>query len=399
MDMIEYAKTWAEVLSRECESADVMGTTDADGAAWFFEMPDGIKGCVSCESNDDDLKFATASIAIVLASLEGVSDREILEIYKKNGLFFNASLVVLGDGEQKLLLLQSRHRIEQFPPSAFANELEFLRKQYERVMLGPERAPEIENPPGPENPDEREEAQDPEALRRILKHLPPEDAELTSIECPECGSENEMIVFRTLRIYFDLELQEMLLEGKVNLYRCSKCSYSNHLPLPFRVLSRWGGWDYIPWESAGDPEFLDRMIFEESQSWHDRGKRVFSKEELAREVAFELTVQQRLQEHAEHFRQLTIPEDVLKKIAGTYKKRKLKVIYYISTFLNEGVNYTQSEVDHIIQGCLSLLKKNDFSGSALDCDHIRSALCELKFLARTRDCSRYWKVPHGMPAG
>ncbi len=79
-------------------------------------------------------------------------------------------------------------------------------------------------------------------------------------------------------------------------------------------------------------------------------------------------------------------------IQGTYKKAKLKTLWFVSTCFKPRRYYSAGEVDLIIIRALDCL---DQTGGSTEVSHVRSALCELKFLTLSLEGRRYWKMDHG----
>ncbi|SHO47055.1 DUF2087 domain-containing protein [Anaerocolumna xylanovorans] len=76
-----------------------------------------------------------------------------------------------------------------------------------------------------------------------------------------------------------------------------------------------------------------------------------------------------------------LDEELRVKSWPAKKERKEAVLYYISTKFEEGVMYSEKEVNEII------MKWHTFGDFFL----LRRGLIDGKFLVRARDGSRYWK--------
>lgn len=76
-----------------------------------------------------------------------------------------------------------------------------------------------------------------------------------------------------------------------------------------------------------------------------------------------------------------LDEELRVKSWPAKKDRKLALLYYISTKFEEGVTYSEKEVNEIIS------RWHTFGDFFL----LRRELIEADFLVRTNDGSRYWK--------
>ncbi len=77
-----------------------------------------------------------------------------------------------------------------------------------------------------------------------------------------------------------------------------------------------------------------------------------------------------------------IDEDLRVKSWPAKRERKMAVLYYISTKFESGTNYSEKEVNEIIN------RWHTFSDFFL----LRRGLIDEKLLLRARDGSRYWKT-------
>jgi len=149
---------------------------------------------------------------------------------------------------------------------------------------------------------------------------------------------------------------------------------------------------YLPLNHLEDLDYLDWMIHKQVAPSYRLEEYVFSMNELRNRVIFILRMQERWRENQTNFKKLEIPPQIRQRIQGTYKKKKLKYIYYVSTFFQNDRKYTEWETNSQINFALSLLHLSGARQMILDTDHLRSALCELKFLERTPDRQQYWKI-------
>jgi hypothetical protein len=53
------------------------------------------------------------------------------------------------------------------------------------------------------------------------------------INCPKCGKKQEVPVWKSVNVTVDPELKRALFEGRINLFRCSKCSHEGHMDINF----------------------------------------------------------------------------------------------------------------------------------------------------------------------
>jgi hypothetical protein len=139
MNLIQFAGDIEKILQQSCQSYERMGDPDQDGAAWFYNMEDDICGFISCESNSEDMRIPTVSIALSLGDVSTASHEEILALLGKNKELFTGSLNVTAFGESSILSLQTRIAADAYNPHDFLNYFKLL--QTEASMFGLQQRP------------------------------------------------------------------------------------------------------------------------------------------------------------------------------------------------------------------------------------------------------------------
>jgi hypothetical protein len=94
MDLVNLAEKIEEFLAENAKEFERMGNLDADGCAWGFAMEDpSVAGFLSCESNQEDLGFATVSLALSMMDGSSRTRDEMVRLMQINTAFYNAALV------------------------------------------------------------------------------------------------------------------------------------------------------------------------------------------------------------------------------------------------------------------------------------------------------------------
>ena len=213
--------------------------------------------------------------------------------------------------------------------------------------------------------------------------LPPEPGTLALGTCPEC---NTRMAVRELSVIDSDELIEKLFLGTFNRSICPGCGGPVRVDVPVFVNCPhlpMAPIQYVPEGLLEDPGMLESMIVLDPHV-----RLVFSMDELARLIRASLLIAKHRDERRVIHRRIVIPDEVYQRIRGTYKKAKLKTIWFVSTCFEEGKNYTADEVITIIWQAMARMDEN---GGSTEDSHIRAALCQLKLLARTPDGRIYWK--------
>lgn len=84
---------------------------------------------------------------------------------------------------------------------------------------------------------------------------------LVEIECPQCGSSAKARARQYINVQANPRGREDLLAGKLNLYRCRGCGYSNALPVDvfYHDAEKEFCVQYVPQWLAEDNDFLDSL--------------------------------------------------------------------------------------------------------------------------------------------
>ncbi|MBU1086668.1 MAG: CpXC domain-containing protein [Candidatus Omnitrophica bacterium] len=79
-----------------------------------------------------------------------------------------------------------------------------------------------------------------------------------SVNCPECGSAQEVRIWQSINVDLDPGLKEELFAGKVNVCQCPKCGYRAFLtaPLMYHDMSRRFVVQYYPPEILDEDDFI-----------------------------------------------------------------------------------------------------------------------------------------------
>jgi len=79
-----------------------------------------------------------------------------------------------------------------------------------------------------------------------------------SVNCPECGSPQDVKVLQSINVDLDPDLKKELFAGKVNLCTCSRCGYKALLsaPLMYHDMTRKFVVQYYPPEVLNDDAFI-----------------------------------------------------------------------------------------------------------------------------------------------
>ncbi|MFT3991956.1 MAG: hypothetical protein QM680_11155 [Luteolibacter sp.] len=217
-------------------------------------------------------------------------------------------------------------------------------------------------------------------------HPRPPAPQRYSCPCPNCGVENFLPVITLITSEEELSA---FFEQKQNRTTCVSCGAFIEAQLTVQVslsMPPYSDHQFIPPEWLQDPQVLDKMREEGfgvhySYSLHDLECSI-----LAKLALFER--RKELRRQLVSLRQITIPEEIHQRIAGTYKKSKLKVIWFVSTHFEEGKCYERDECWSVIGYALSRLEQHPAHGQG---DHIFSALRQLRFLDPTEDGKYYRK--------
>ena len=91
---------------------------------------------------------------------------------------------------------------------------------------------------------------------------------VTDVQCPECGHNQAVTVWRSLNADVTPEAREDLLAGRINVFQCEQCDCQAELkvPLLYHDMHRRFLVQYHPFEALDDPEFF--------REYDARGERV-----------------------------------------------------------------------------------------------------------------------------
>ncbi len=73
----------------------------------------------------------------------------------------------------------------------------------------------------------------------------------TAVRCPECGRQQEVVLWDSLNVTLDPELKEKLFEGKINIFECIFCHFTTMIdyPLLYHDMDRRFIVQYYPFSS------------------------------------------------------------------------------------------------------------------------------------------------------
>jgi hypothetical protein len=79
------------------------------------------------------------------------------------------------------------------------------------------------------------------------------------IKCPQCGNEQDVSIWQSINATVDPEARQELLDGRVNLFHCSKCAYEAAIvtDLLYHDMKRQFWVRYHPFESLNKDGFFD----------------------------------------------------------------------------------------------------------------------------------------------
>ncbi|MEJ5328560.1 MAG: CpXC domain-containing protein [Desulfobaccales bacterium] len=79
------------------------------------------------------------------------------------------------------------------------------------------------------------------------------------VQCPDCGQQQEVVLWDSINVTLDPELKEKLFQGKINIFDCVACHYTTFInyPLLYHDMNRGFLVQYYPFSSLmEDNEFL-----------------------------------------------------------------------------------------------------------------------------------------------
>ncbi len=238
--------------------------------------------------------------------------------------------------------------------------------------------------------------------------------------CHNCGApyETERILLFELLEEEDLgALWELWEKGPSNV-KCADCEAENPQDLPFSVYDPFSNrlFHYVPasclprmdllafFDAHGNPtaDLIRCILWEianndgatsELLEWGiQEGSldcRVFlSRWELFQTLDLILNVR-RAQEHKrQQLRRLTPPAEFMAKGANRYKKGKLRFFYCVGQAFSDGVIYSASDIDQIIDRERAYMRPCEVQNV-----DARKAMTQLGLLECNSDATRYWRKP------
>ena len=204
------------------------------------------------------------------------------------------------------------------------------------------------------------------------------------ISCPGCTARN---VVEVIRVIDTEELVGQFLAGRFNQTTCVSCGSNVVAPFPITVQQPnlpGRPVDFLPVQCLAKPQMVEWLV--------RRDRRIplaHTRAELFRIMQLHLNVSEQNHRYRVSHRKIVIPEEVMQRIGGTYRKAKLKTIWFLSTCFSDGRPYSVEEVDLTIRR--ALLRMDQTAGGS-DVSQWRAALRELEFLA-SADGRVFWNIP------
>ncbi len=119
------------------------------------------------------------------------------------------------------------------------------------------------------------------------------------IECPKCGINKEVVVWKSINVQLNPEAKKELLEAKTNLFHCGICSFEQIVPvvLLYHDMEKEFCVQFFPFNSLDDKRFLENFTDDGKSDLRRTGEEdppdyfrnthiVFSMDELVRYVIF-----------------------------------------------------------------------------------------------------------------
>ena len=97
------------------------------------------------------------------------------------------------------------------------------------------------------------------------------EMETIEISCPECKAKQATQLWRSLNPCLDPADKELLFAGKINLFRCEKCSYEAFIPIDFiyhDTAQQYCVQFYSP-PSVENADFIDSFTADGLPAWVD----------------------------------------------------------------------------------------------------------------------------------
>lgn len=88
-----------------------------------------------------------------------------------------------------------------------------------------------------------------------------------NVTCPQCGHEQETLVWNSINVTRDPELKQKLFNGELNVFKCNTCKHTGliNAPLLYHDMERKYCVQYYPQESLKEDSFLRQ--FSQEGKW------------------------------------------------------------------------------------------------------------------------------------
>lgn len=119
------------------------------------------------------------------------------------------------------------------------------------------------------------------------------------LKCPKCASKGKVTVYQSINVSLDASLREKLLNGKINIFHCSKCAHDAFIsvPLLYHDMDRKFMVQFFPFSLIKEKNFLQQFTSDaemtemqtlprKTKNLYKRIQVVFDMGELVRYVVF-----------------------------------------------------------------------------------------------------------------
>jgi len=81
------------------------------------------------------------------------------------------------------------------------------------------------------------------------------------IDCPNCGSEQNVMIWETINTDVNPDLNQKLFEGQINVLQCQKCGTKAFIPVPllYHDMAKRFYVQFYPFDWIENNDFLDNF--------------------------------------------------------------------------------------------------------------------------------------------
>ncbi len=241
------------------------------------------------------------------------------------------------------------------------------------------------------------------------------------MKCEVCGHVQEAEYWDFVCHPLEKEAVESLFSGSINMFKCPQCDTSRFIDrplcfydmdlgiflqyLPPSYVNDSSSFDVFDLNGDMDGKIVDALLSvniakiegkepgEASYAPPDSNRVFFNVTDMLDFAIFRKNLCCHFMEKSKAIRNMKVPEHLMGRWNGLYKRKKIRLIYAIWHYVECNRIYSEDELRDLVQSNLQFCDRNTRLSEKYSPEHIARGMIDMGLMERRPDGSAYWKVP------